>query len=234
MTVNLAITLAAKGAKVALFDADLYGPSLPILLGLRELSPQVNERGEVLPIPKFGVHTLSAGFFFEESRSLLWRGPMLHKMLAKMLEESAWPPLDFLFIDLPPGTGDVPLSLSKLLSLDGALLVTTPEEVAIADVRRALDAFAHLNIPIGGIIENMASFQDPETGKLFYPFGKEKGKQLAREFHLPCLASLPLIEGIREGAEVGVPYAFSHAQKNPFSLLADNFLSLYTEGKGEM
>ncbi len=168
IAVNLAVALSLAGYSVGLLDADLYGPSLPVMLGLRRLTPQhsISEDGKekIRPFTKYGFQSMSVGFFIEESKSILWRGPLLHGMLQKMLIEVEWSPVDFMIIDLPPGTGDVPMSLSQLMPVDGAIVVTTPQEVAMLDAVKAINAFYQLEIPLIGIIENMAGFTAPYTG----------------------------------------------------------------------
>jgi ATP-binding protein involved in chromosome partitioning len=211
VAVNLAVALAQQGKTVGLLDADLYGPSIPIMLGLRRLSPRVvpdaNGRDRLIPFNKFGIKAISIGFFMEEARSILWRGPMLHGALQKMLQEVDWGPLDVLLIDLPPGTGDVPLSLSQLLRIDGALVVCTPQEVAMLDAIKAINAFDQLQIPVLGIIENMACFITPNNDT-YYLFGKGKAEELASRFDIPLLHSIPLIPAIGVGSDEGYPAAY--------------------------
>lgn len=215
VAVNLAIALAQQGLKIGLLDADVYGPSIPIMLGLRRLSPRIERlpSGEekIVPFSKFGVQVISLGFFIEEARSIIWRGPMLHGTLQKMLHDVSWGELDCLLIDLPPGTGDVLLSLSQLLKNllkgTGALVVSTPQEVAMLDAIKAINAFDHLDIPLWGIVENMAGFEVPETKQMFHIFGQGKAQELAIRFHTHVLASIPLISAIRQGGDEGVPCA---------------------------
>ncbi|MCC5832027.1 MAG: P-loop NTPase [Chlamydiales bacterium] len=214
VTVNLACALAQRGLRVGLLDADLYGPSIPIMLGLRQLSPRTQEEGKAIPFAKFGVHTISLGFFIDESRSILWRGPMLHEMLQKMINGVAWPELDLLLIDLPPGTGDVPLSLKQLLNLTGALVVTTPQPVALQDVIKSINAFDQLQIPLLGVIENFSGYTTPD-GKRYTPFGEGLGERLAENLAVPCLGKVTLQEEIREGGDNGIP------QPQSFIPLAD-------------
>ncbi|HRD55158.1 MAG TPA: P-loop NTPase, partial [Parachlamydiaceae bacterium] len=165
VAVNLSVSLAKQGYLVGLLDADVYGPSIPIMLGLRRLSPREiqdnNGNSKLLPFSKFGIKAMSIGFFIEEAASVLWRGPMLHNALQKMIQDVEWGELDILIIDLPPGTGDVPISLSKLLKIEGAIIVSTPQEVAALDAKKAINALHLLDIPLLGIIENMAGFQVP-------------------------------------------------------------------------
>ncbi len=228
IAVNLAVALARLGARVGLLDADLYGPSIPIMMGLRQVSPptQISSDGlqHVLPLYKFGVHLLSIGFFVEESRSLVWRGPVLHTALQKMVSECQWGSLDLLIVDLPPGTGDIPLSLAQLLKIDGALIVTTPQEVAMLDAIKAINALYPLDIPILGVVENMAGFTPPGSETLLPLFGSGKGAELAGKFNVPLLASIPLVPSIRIAGDDGCPIAFNDAQelaRNYFLLLAE-------------
>jgi ATP-binding protein involved in chromosome partitioning len=211
VAVNLAVALAATGYSVGLLDADLYGPSIPIMMGLRRLSPQVvqdyAEKYRVIPFTKFGVQVISLGFFMEESRSVVWRGPMLHSTLQKMLIQVAWGELDILLIDLPPGTGDIQITLSQLLAIDGALVVSTPQEVAMLDAIKAINSFDQLGIPLLGIIENMAGYRAPDTGKTHHIFGQGKALELAQRFNVPLLGSIPLIPEIRIGGDEGRPAA---------------------------
>ncbi|CRX38529.1 Mrp/NBP35 family ATP-binding protein [Estrella lausannensis] len=215
VSVNLAVALASLGAKVGLLDADLYGPSLPIMLGLRRLSPhtEITAEGKELihPFYKFGIKALSIGFFVEEARSVLFRGPLLHGTLEKMIRDVEWGDLDILLIDLPPGTGDIPLSLSSLLEIDGSLIVTTPQEVAVLDALKAINAFYSLSIPVLGVIENMAGFTPPGSAETFHIFGQGKAKELADKFSIPLIGSIPLNLKIREGGDEGSPSACLHS-----------------------
>jgi len=217
LTLNLAIACAKKGLQVGVLDADLYGPSIPLMMGLRTLSPPTTPDGQVSPFFKFGIHTLSLGFFMEEERSMLWRGPMLHSLLEKLITQVNWPPLDLLLIDLPPGTGDVPLSLPKLLSIDGSVVITTPQQVAFLDVIKATNAFKQLSIPTFGLIENMVGL----------PFGKTQGAAYAKQLSLPFLGSIPLDTNLCSSADLGVPYAFSAPEDKFFAPLAEKLLLEY-------
>lgn len=230
VAVNLAAALAHQGLKIGLLDADVYGPSIPIMLGLRRLSPRVERlpggEEKVIPFTKFGIQAVSIGFFIEEARSIMWRGPMLHGTLQKMIFGVAWGELDLLLVDLPPGTGDVLLSLSQLLKPIGALVVCTPQEVAMLDAIKAINAFNQLDIPLLGIIENMAGFQVPGTDHIHHIFGQGKGAELASRFHSELLASIPLIPSIRQGGDEGVPCAFcaTHESGSHFHKLAALFV----------
>lgn len=220
VSVNLAVALAQQGLKIGLLDADLYGPSIPIMLGLRRLSPRVvpdaEGRDRLIPFSKFGIKVISIGFFVEEARSVLWRGPMLHGALQKMLQEVEWGELDILLIDLPPGTGDIPISLSQLLKINGALVVCTPQEVAMLDAIKAINAFDQLEIPLLGIIENMAGFTAPNN-ETYHIFGKGKAEELAKRFNIPLLYSIPLLPAIGIGSDEGYPAAY-HQGNNAVGL----------------
>lgn len=234
VAVNLAITLANANYQVGLLDGDLYGPSVPAMMGLRNLTPRLiksqNGDEKVIPFFKFGIKVLSIGFFLEEARSLVWRGPMLHGALEKMVQEVSWGDLDFLLIDLPPGTGDIPISLAKLLSISGALVVTTPQEVATLDAVKAINSFQQLQIPLLGIIENMAGFTVPETGQTYHIFGQGKGQELAERFHTNFLGSIPLLEELRIGGDEGYPSACREGQAQPHLLqIRNSFMEIVRE-----
>ncbi len=207
VTVNLAVALAQRGFSVGVLDADVYGPSIPIMLGLRRLSPQVQDN-RVVPFSKFGIRSISIGFFMEESLPSLWRGPMLTSALWKMIGEVNWGDLDYLLIDLPPGTGDVPMSLAQLLETDGALIVCTPQEVAMVDAIKAINALDRLGVPLLGIIENMAGFRPPGSTEIHHIFGQGKAAELAKRFQTQLLGSIPLIPAIGRGGDEGIPAAF--------------------------
>lgn len=212
VAVNLAIACAQQGLKVGLLDADVYGPSIPIMLGLRRLSPRIDRLPDgsekIIPHTKFGIQTISLGFFVEEARSVIWRGPMLHGTLQKMLVNVMWGELDLLFVDLPPGTGDILLSLSQLLKIESALIVCTPQEVAMLDAIKAINAFDQLDIPLAGIVENMAGFCVPGTQDIYHIFGQGKAHELASRFNTQVLASIPLLTEIRQSGDEGIPCAF--------------------------
>ncbi len=231
IAVNLAIAVAQQGYSVGLLDADIFGPSIPVMMGLRQLSPRVERlpsgKEQIFPFTKFGIQVMSVGFFIEEARSIIWRGPALHGTLQKMIDSVAWGALDFLFIDLPPGTGDTLLSLSQLFKIEGGVIVCTPQEVAALDALKAINAFYQLDIPNAGIVENMAGFFVPETGQIYHIFGQGKVHELAGRFNLPLLATIPLITEIRQGGDEGQPSAL-FAKDQPsgqhFHALANHFV----------
>lgn len=228
VSVNLAIALAEKGLKVGLLDADMYGPSIPVMLGLqRTISPEA-------PVEKFGIKTLSAGFFLQEGKAGLWRGPILHGLLEKLLA-APWGELDLLVVDLPPGTGDVPISLSKLLANRKGIVVTTPQEVALQDAMRAMQAFETLEIETFGVIENMAGFSPSPGAPPIHLFGRGGGALLANRFNVPLLGSIPFLPSLQYGGDEGRPPAFfkgSDGSHQSYERLASTLLYALKVGKG--
>jgi len=203
---NIAVALAATGAKVGLIDADFYGPSIPILLGGGQISAD-EEAQALLPAEKFGLKFVSIAFFLEEPDTpVIWRGPMLHKALKQLFEDVRWGDIDYCVVDMPPGTGDAALSLSQLVKLAGAVVVTTPQEVAMADVRKSIKMLEKIDVSLLGIVENMAGFAAPD-GKTYDIFGSGGGAQIAEKFNTTLLASIPLDMSIREGGDLGKPAA---------------------------
>jgi len=205
VAVNLAIALAQQGAKVALIDADFYGPSIPTLLGGGEVSP--DHEGKLIPPQKFGVKYISLGFFLSnQDDAVIWRGPMFNKALHQLFEDVSWGEVDYCVIDMPPGTGDAQISLYQMVQIAGALVVSTPQEVAMADVRKAISMLQKMNISVLGIVENMSGFMTPE-GVRHDIFGSGGGKALAEKYSVPLLAQIPLESAIREGGDQGNPIA---------------------------
>ncbi|MCS6904562.1 MAG: Mrp/NBP35 family ATP-binding protein [Bacteroidia bacterium] len=210
---NLAISLAQMGARVGLLDADIYGPSIPILLGLEEERPlahSINGKDYIVPIQKFGLQVMSLGFLVPAGQAVVWRGPMASKAIMQMAGDTQWENVDYLIIDMPPGTGDIHISLCQQLPMTGAIVVTTPQTVALADARKAAAMFTmdSIKVPLIGIVENMSYFCPPEEPtKKYYIFGKDGAKQLAEEFNVPLLAQIPLVEEIRNGSDMGIPIA---------------------------
>lgn len=208
---NLAVSLARSGAATALVDADIYGPSVPIMFNAQNIQLEAIEKNgstRVLPLVRHGVMLLSIGFFVDASRALIWRGPMASGALKQLFTDTEWGELDYMIIDLPPGTGDIHLSLVQTVPLTGALIVTTPQEVALADARKALNMFKNenINIPVLGIVENMAWFTPAELpSNKYFIFGKDGGKNLAEALNLPLLGQVPIIESVRESGDLGMP-----------------------------
>jgi ATP-binding protein involved in chromosome partitioning len=205
VSVNLAIALAQKGASVGLFDADVHGPNIPQLLGIQDERPMLTQTNKIRPIETCGLRTISLGLLVEPDEALIWRGPMISKAINELLSGVEWGELDFMIIDMPPTTGDAPLGLSQDLGLSGSIAVTTPQEVALSDVRRGITAFRHLGVPIWGIIENMSFLICPHCGEQAELFGKGGGEREAERQGVPLLGRIPFDPKIREGGDEGVP-----------------------------
>ncbi len=213
VTANLAVTLSKMGFKVGLLDADIYGPSATIMFDVineRPLSVNVDGKSKMKPVENYGVKVLSIGFFTKLDQAVVWRGPMASKALNQMIFDADWGKLDFLLVDLPPGTGDIHLSIMQALPLTGAVVVSTPQNVALADARKGVAMFQQesINVPVLGIIENMAYFTPPELPEnKYHIFGKDGARHLAEDLKIPFLGELPLIQSIREAGDVGRPAA---------------------------
>ena len=208
VAVNLAVSLALDGARVGLMDADVYGPNVPIMLGASDARPEV-DGNKLVPIEAFGVKFMSMALLQPGDKPMIVRGPILHGLVKQFLSDVKWGELDYLIVDMPPGTGDVQLSLAQLVPVQGAVLVTTPQDVAIADVRRALRMFETVAIPVLGIVENMSYFIAPDTGNRYNIFGEGGGERLALTYHVPFLGAVPLGIEVREGGDKGVPVVVS-------------------------
>ncbi|EAQ99919.1 Mrp/NBP35 family ATP-binding protein [Maribacter sp. HTCC2170] len=213
VTANLAVTMAKMGFKVGLLDADIYGPSMPIMFDVtheKPLAVTIDGKSKMKPVENYGVKLLSIGFFTEPSQAVIWRGPMAAKALNQMIFDAHWGELDFLLIDLPPGTGDIHLSIMQAMPVTGAVVVSTPQEVALADARKGVAMFQQesINVPVLGIIENMAYFTPEELpDNKYYIFGKEGAKNLAEDLSVSFLGEVPLVQSIREAGDVGRPAA---------------------------
>lgn len=211
ISANLALALAEGGASVGLMDADIYGPSVPIMFGVRGARPmmkEVNGKGMIVPLDKFGIKLMSIGLLVDEKNAVVWRGPMASSAIRQFVTEVDWGELDYLVIDMPPGTGDIHLTLMQTVPVTGAVIVTTPQNVALADAKKGIAMFsqAQINVPIIGLIENMAYFTPAELpNNKYYLFGKEGGRKLAEEYDLSFLGQIPLVQTIREGGDDGVP-----------------------------
>jgi len=211
VAVNLAVSLALDGARVGLMDADVYGPNVPIMLGASEARPEV-EVNKLVPIEAFGVKFMSMALLQPGDKPMIVRGPILHGLVKQFLSDVKWGELDYLIVDMPPGTGDVQLSLAQLVPVQGAVLVTTPQQVAVADVRRALRMFETVAIPVLGIVENMSYFVVPDTGVRYNIFGEGGGQALSQRYNVPFLGAVPLGIDVREGGDKGVPVVVSHPE----------------------
>ena len=210
VAVNLAVALAADGAKVGLIDADIYGPSVPMMLGIND-RPKIYQdtaTAKMIPLENYGIKVMSIGFLIEPDAPVIWRGPMASGALKQFMSDVNWEELDYLIFDLPPGTGDIQLTLVQTIPLSGAVVVTTPQEVSLIDVRKALNMFQKVNVPLLGIIENMSYFIAPDTGKKYDIFGTGGGEKLAKELSVPLLGAIPINQNIREGGDIGKPIVF--------------------------
>ncbi|MEO1304397.1 MAG: Mrp/NBP35 family ATP-binding protein [Pseudomonadota bacterium] len=210
VAVNLAASYARQGLRVGILDADIYGPSIPTMLGVTDTSPATNADGKLVPVAAHGIETLSIGYLTDPDAPMIWRGPIVQSAITQMLNDATWgtpdDPLDLLIIDTPPGTGEAQLTLAQRVPVSAAVIVTTPQEVALADVRRGAAMFAKTHVPVLGIVETMSWFEDP-AGNRHALMGDGGGEQMARQLGLPLLAQIPLIQTIREGGDSGVPAA---------------------------
>jgi len=224
---NLAIALAKTGARVGLLDADIYGPSVPImfdLIGAQPLGKDVDGKTRILPIEKYGIKLLSIGFFVKPEQALIWRGVMATNALNQLINDTEWGELDYFIIDLPPGTGDIHLTMVQTLPVTGIIIVSTPQEVALADARKAFNMFTQkeIKVPILGLVENMSWFTPEELPQnKYYIFGKEGGKKLALESNVELLGQIPIVQGIRESGDAGSPIALEDG-----TLISEAFLEL--------
>lgn len=212
---NLALALAQGGARVGLMDADIYGPSVPIMFGVRGERPMMVDaggKGMIVPLDRFGLKLMSIGLLVDEKNAVVWRGPMASSAIRQFVTDVAWGELDYLVVDMPPGTGDIHLTLIQTVPVTGVVVVTTPQDVALADAKKGIAMFgqAQMNVPIIGLVENMSYFTPAELPQnKYYIFGKEGGKRLAEEYDLPFLGQIPLVQSIREGGDQGVPILMS-------------------------
>ena len=205
VAVNLALALKQRGHQVGLVDVDIYGPDVPLMMGAKGRPGMFDNK--IIPVEAHGIKIMSIGLLVAEREALVWRGPMIHSAVQQFLRDVLWGPLDYLVFDMPPGTGDAQLSLSQVIPLGGVVMVTTPQEVALLDVRKALAMFRKLNVPILGIVENMSYFVAPDTGAKYAIFGEGGGEKVAGEFDVPLLARIPLEMDTRKGGDEGVPIA---------------------------
>lgn len=228
---NLAVSFALKGYKTGLIDADVYGPSVPKMFGVEGAQPYAkkeNGKDLIVPIEKHGVKLLSIGFFVATDDAMIWRGPMASNAFKQLITDSDWGELDYLFIDLPPGTSDIHLTLVQTLSVTGAVIVSTPQDVALADALKGINMFrnTNINVPVLGLIENMAWFTPAELpNNKYYIFGKEGCKNLATKLNVPFLGEVPIVQGVREGGDKGIPAVLEHeVAKEAFQRVTENTL----------
>jgi len=235
--VNLALALQARGAAVGLLDADIYGPSQQLMLGVADdVRPEQQGGQFLLPVKAHGLKTMSMGYLVTERTPMVWRGPMAGGALAQMLEQTLWGALDYLVIDMPPGTGDVQLTLSQKASVSGAVIVTTPQDIALLDAQKGIEMFRKVDVPILGIVENMAIHICSECGHREHIFGEEGGQRIAREYGVPLLASLPLQRSIREQTDGGNPTVVAEPESAVTRLyleMADNIAAALSAQGGD-
>lgn len=219
VTVNIAVALAKLGKRVGLMDADIYGPNIPRMMGVNEPPPVQNEK--IQPLEAFGVKLISLGFLIERDQPAIWRGPIVMKIITQFLRDVQWGQLDYLLVDMPPGTGDAQLSLVQATQVSGAIIVTTPQEVAVGDALRGAKMFERVGVPVVGVVENMSYFESPETGKPFAIFGTGGGKRLADELGVPLLGEVPLYPPVLEGGDTGRPIVVSDEKSSAARKLSE-------------
>ena len=228
VAVNLAVALAERGSRVGMLDGDIYGPNVPMMLGL---SAQLATDGQkILPAEKYGIQVVSMAFLTNDDSAVIWRGPMLHGAIQQFFREVAWDDLDYLVVDMPPGTGDVALSLSQTVPVSGAIVVTTPQQVSLADTRRAVRMYQKLNIRVTGLIENMSHYACPQCGHEADIFGHGAGEALAAEMGIPFLGRVPIYQPIREGGDSGHPIVIAE----PDSIAARAFVSVAEQAAAQI
>lgn len=223
VAVNLAVALAKDGAKVGLIDADIYGPSIPLMLGVKEKPNVVQEEGKVrlTPLDAFGLKMISIGLLVDDNAPLIWRGPMASGAIKQFMTDVDWNELDYLVFDMPPGTGDIQLTLVQTIPLTGAVIVTTPQEVSLIDARKALKMFDRVKVPVLGLIENMSYFIAPDTKKRYDIFGTGGGERVSKELNVPFLGGIPINQQIREGGDKGIPIVFDIPDSQDANIILD-------------
>jgi len=227
VAVNVAVAMAKMRDKVGLMDADIWGPSIPTMLGIKD-RPKATEDNKIVPLNKLGLKLMSIGFLVNEDETVIWRGPMVHGAIKQFIEDVIWDDTDHLVIDLPPGTGDAQLSLVQTVPLSGGLIVTTPQDVALIDVKRGVQMFRKLNVPILGIVENMSYLEQSGNGEVIDIFGRGGGKKMAEQFGVPFLGEIPIDPDIRKGSDSGVPIVESHPESTAakaFNQIAEAILN---------
>jgi ATP-binding protein involved in chromosome partitioning len=220
-SVNLAVALSQTGARVGLLDADIYGPNVPLMMGIKDKPDVTGTHGAIEPVVRFGIKLVSIGFFLDESKPVIWRGPMVHGAIQQFLRDFQWGDLDYLVIDLPPGTGDAPLSLSQLIPLSGVVIVTTPQDVALQDVAKGMAMFKQLEVPVIGVIENMSYFVCPNCSEKHELFGRGGGERIAKAFGVPFLGQVPLQPNVRMGGDEGKPVVIADPESPAARALTD-------------
>ena len=225
VAVNLAMALAEQDYNVALVDTDIYGPSIPTMLGMEGEKPRVNDERKIIPLEKYGIKLLSMGFMVDPERAVVWRGPMVTKAVRQFLGDVNWGDVDYMILDLPPGTGDVQLTIVQTIPLTGAVIVSTPQEVALADARKGVAMFDNVDVPVLGIVENMAYFTPPDLpDRKYYLFGRGGAQKLAQQLDVPFLGEVPIEQIVRESGDDGKPVVLSHPDSNSaqaFDTIAD-------------
>jgi len=203
---NLAVALAQSGQRVGLLDADVYGPSVPLMFGVDDARPRLDDERRIVPVERHGVKLLSMGFLADPDRAVIWRGPMVSSAVRQMLAQAAWGELDTLVLDLPPGTGDIQLTLVQTIPVTGAVVVSTPQPVALADARKAVAMFGSVHVPVLGVVENMAWFSPPDLPeRRYFLFGEAGAQRLAAELDVPVLGEIPIEQAAREAGDAGTP-----------------------------
>lgn len=220
VAVNLAIALAEQDYNVALVDTDIYGPSIPTMMGMQGKKPRVNDQRKIEPLEKHGIKLLSMGFMVDPDKAVIWRGPMVTKAIRQFLGDVHWGEIDYMVLDLPPGTGDIQLTIVQTIPLTGAIIVSTPQNVALDDARKGVAMFDNVDVPVLGIVENMAYFTPPDLpDRKYYLFGEHGAQDLARELEVPFLGEIPIEQSVREGGDEGEPVVL----RNPDSLSSQAF-----------
>lgn len=224
---NLAITLARKGFSIGLLDADIYGPSLPSLFGCLEQRPDINEAGKIKPLLRFGVKLMSMGFLIDEDQPVIWRGPMLFKAMDQFLHDVEWGELDYLIVDLPPGTGDIALTLAQKTPIDSAIVVSTPQSLALTEVKKAIMMFKQIGAPVKCLVQNMSGFESPH-GEILNLFPEGNVNEIIENYAIPNLLKVPFDQKIGTSAEAGIPYSSALKNKTITQNVIDDISNLFS------
>lgn len=226
--INLALALSKENLRVGILDADIYGPSVPLMLGIKH-RPEVTEQKKFRPIMAHGIQSMSIGYLVDEKTPMVWRGPMVSGALQQLLHDTLWDNLDYLIIDLPPGTGDIQLTLSQKIPVTAAIIVTTPQDLALLDARRAYEMFQKVNVPVLGVVENMSLHVCSQCGQVEAIFGEGGAKKLEQQYHIPVLGKLPLDIQIREQTDSGKPTVVAHPESMNAKLYSEIARQLITK-----